>query len=304
VEDLYTIGIDLGGTKVKAGIINQDGQILTLIEEQTNKQELMNQLLSLIKRLLHNNEFNIEGIGIATAGRVNVENGSILYATSNLPGWTGIKVKERVEELFSIPTVVDNDANCAAYAEMELGLVKQVNNFICITLGTGVGAGIILNGELHRGKNGGAGDIGHMILIPNGRPCNCGKKGCWEQYVSGTALKLDINEDSPFLNRTILPENIFKLACESNPIAVKIVERFIDNLAVGIISLQNILDLDCFVLGGGVIDSSPYWWNQLVNKLKMITNQPLMVRKTELRNNAGMLGAALMAANLYPCSTK
>jgi glucokinase len=183
---------------------------------------------------------------------------------------------------------------------MELGSVNQVNNFICITLGTGVGAGIILNGELHRGKNGGAGDIGHMILIPNGRPCNCGKKGCWEQYVSGTALTLDINEENAFLNHTILPENIFKLACESNPIAVKIVERFIDNLAVGITSLQNILDLDCFVLGGGVMDSSPYWWNQLVNKLKMITNQPLMVRKTELRNDAGMLGAALMAANLYP----
>ncbi|MEH7114359.1 ROK family protein [Neobacillus niacini] len=292
---MNTIGIDIGGTKVKAGIINHEGQILSLIEEQTNKQELMNQLLSLIERLLHNDDFKIEGIGIATAGRVDVENGSVLYATSNLPGWTGIKVKEMVEERFSIPTVVDNDANCAAYAEMEIGSAIQVENFICITIGTGVGAGIILNGNLHRGKNGGAGEIGHMVLIPNGRQCNCGKRGCWEQYVSGTALTLDIKEESTFLNQTILPENIFKHAYDSNPIAVKIVERFIDNLAVGIASLQDILDLDCFVLGGGVIDSSPYWWDQLVNKLKTITNQSLIIRKAKLKNNAGMLGAALMA---------
>jgi glucokinase len=292
---LNTIGVDIGGTKVKAGIIDQDGRLLSHVEEKTNKQDLKTQLLSLIECLLKQRTCEIEGIGIATAGRVNVEKGLIHYATSNLPGWTGTRVRELVEERFQLPAVVDNDANCAAYAEMEIGSATQAQHFICITLGTGIGAGIILNGELHRGENGGAGEIGHMIFVPNGRPCNCGKKGCWEQYVSGTALSLDIKEQGALLKQNIRPDELFKLANENHPIAVQIVDRFITNLAIGVVSLQNVLDVNCFVVGGGVINSSQYWWNELLTKLKAVTDQPPIVRKAMLKNDAGMLGAALMA---------
>lgn len=291
---MNTIGIDIGGTKVKAGIVNQTGHILTMMEEHTNKQNLMNQLFSLIERLLLHEDLLIQAIGIGTAGKVDPREGSIMYATSNLPGWTGTKVKELVEERFQLPVIVDNDANCAAYAEKEAGAAGNLENFICITLGTGVGAGIILNGEVYRGSKGGAGEVGHMIFYPEGRPCNCGKKGCWEQYVSGSALKLDIKE-AAFVNQSLLPGEVFQLSMENQPIAIQIVDRFITNLAVGIVSLQNILDLDCFVIGGGVINSSPYWWNHFLTKLKSITQDPPIVRQAMLKNDAGMLGAAFLA---------
>lgn len=292
---MNTIGVDIGGTKVKAGIIDQAGQLLTHIEEKTNKQDLKTQLLSVIECLLKQGPYEVHGIGIATAGRVNVEKGLIHYATSNLPGWTGTRVRELVEERFGLPAVVDNDANLAAYAEMEIGSATLDRDFILITLGTGIGAGIIINGRLHRGENGGAGEIGHMVFMPGGRLCNCGKRGCWEQYVSGTALSLDIKEQGGLLMVNVRPDELFKLANENHPIAVQIVDRYLTNLAIGMVSLQNILGIDCFVIGGGVINSSQYWWKQLLTNLNEVTDRPPLVRKAMLRNDAGMLGAALMA---------
>lgn len=292
---MNTIGVDIGGTKVKAGIVDQDGHLLTHIEEKTNKQDLKTQLLSMIECLLKQGHCEIQAIGIATAGRVNVEEGLIHFATSNLPGWTGTRVRELVEERFGLPAVVDNDANCAAYAEMEIGSATQDRHSICITLGTGIGAGIIIDGKLHRGENGGAGEIGHMVFEPGGRLCNCGKRGCWEQYVSGTALSLDIKEQGGLLKGNIRPDELFKLANENHPIAVPIIDRYITNLAIGMVSLQNTLGIDCFVIGGGVINSSQYWWKQLLTNLNEVTDQPPVVRKAMLKNDAGMLGAALMA---------
>ncbi|WP_251552210.1 ROK family protein [Neobacillus muris] len=291
---MHTIGVDIGGTKVKAGIVNHGGTITTHLEEQTNKLNLMNQVFDLIGQLLNGN-LKIAGIGIATAGRVNVGKGTIHYATSNLPGWAGTRVKEQIEERFQLPAIVDNDANCAAFAEMEVGAAKKVKNLICITLGTGVGAGIILNGQLHRGEIGGAGEIGHMIYMPNGRPCNCGKKGCWEQYVSGTALEMDIKEYGGSFAENLRPKELFRLANEGHPAAIQIVDRFLANLANGMVSLQSILDVECFVMGGGVIQSSHYWWDFFIRKLQAITDQPLLVRKARLENDAGMIGAGLMA---------
>lgn len=291
---MNTLGIDIGGTKVKAGIVDQAGQILTMIQEKTNLQDLMGQLFSIIERLSLNENISFGAIGIGTAGQVNVTDGSILSATANLPGWAGTKVKHQIEERFHLPTVIDNDANCAAYAEMEAGAAVNMGNFMCITLGTGVGAGIIINKELYHGSKGGAGEVGHMIFLPDGRPCNCGKRGCWEQYVSGSALRLDIKE-AAFADQGLHPEEVFKLAKENQPIAVQIVDRFITNLAVGIVSLQNILDLDSFIVGGGVINSSPYWWNLFLSKLNTVAGQPPSVRIAMLKNDAGMLGAAFLA---------
>ncbi len=278
---------------MKAGLINQEGGVLALLEEKTDKENLLGQVISIIDRLIGDKK-EIKGIGIGTAGRVNAETGSIHFATANLPGWEGTEVKKLIEGRFNLPTVVDNDANTAAFAEMELGSALNEKNFMCITLGTGVGAGLILNGEVHHGRNGGAGEVGHMIFMPNGRPCNCGKNGCWEQYVSGTALSLDI-KDSALGNQNIGPVELFKLADEQNPIASIIVDRFITNLAIGIVSLQSILDLECFVVGGGVISSSDTWWNSFLTKLDGMAEQPISVKKAMLKNDAGMLGAALMA---------
>jgi glucokinase len=291
---MHTIGVDIGGTKIKAGVIDQEGRIIAHQEERTDKKKLMDQVYSLLDRLAgKDNKFR--GIGIATAGMVDADKGIIHYATPNLPGWTGTKVKELIEERYRIPVSVDNDANCAAYAEKILGAARHTKNFICLTLGTGVGAGMILNGQLFRGEKGGAGDIGHMIYMPNGRPCNCGKRGCWEQYVSGTALESEIRKS---FEGKVTPEEVFRLAEEKHPAAAIIVDSFLTNLAGGIISLQSILDLEFFVIGGGVINSSQYWWDLLLGKLKSISRTAPVVKKAMLKNDAGMIGAALLLNDL------
>lgn len=291
---MNAIGVDIGGTKVKAGVISHEGTVLANIVERTNKQELMNQVLYLIEKLLQEHS-RVQGIGIATAGIVNMKNGSIHSAASNLPEWAGTKVKDIVETKFHLPAAIDNDANCAAYAELKVGAALDTHHFVCITLGTGVGAGIISKGEILHGKNGGAGEVGHMIFSPNGRQCNCGKKGCWEQYVSGSALVKDISEFDIWGEQRPKPEEIFKLAHKKHPIAIEIVNRFCENLAIGIVSLQRILDVDCFVIGGGVLFSNQYWWNHFLYALKEAADVAPKVRKAMLQNDSGMIGAALMA---------
>ncbi|MGD6854267.1 ROK family protein [Bacillus infantis] len=295
---MLTLGVDIGGTKIKAGVINQEGRITAHIEERTDKNRLMDQVFSLLDRLA-GKENDFGGIGIATAGMVDAEKGTIHYATPNLPGWTGTQVKELVEKRYRIPVYVDNDANCAAYAEMKLGAARYTKNIMCLTLGTGVGAGIILNGQLFHGGKGGAGDIGHMIYMPNGTPCNCGKKGCWEQYVSGTALESEIRKS---FEGEVTPEEVFRLAGEKHPDAAHIVDSYLTNLATGIISLQSILDLQLFVVGGGVINSSQYWWNPFLGKLRSISKFAPMVKKAILKNDAGMIGASLMLSGKVHCS--
>lgn len=255
-------------------------------------------MLELIEQLL-NEQDAIKGIGVATAGRVDFARGVIHYATDHLPNWTGVRVKELLETRFHLPACVDNDANCAAYAEMKIGSGRFYTNFICITLGTGVGSGLILNRDLYRGKLGGAGEVGHMTLVPDGRRCNCGRYGCFEQYVSGTALTLDIENDDHLKKLQITPKELFQLAYENQIQAKEIVSRFINNLAIGIQSLQNILDVDGFILGGGVTDSSQYWWDLFDEKLNKNSVTPIQIKKAGLKNDAGMIGAALMVQD-YP----
>lgn len=289
----YFIGVDIGGTKIKAGIITPNGKVCKAIEEKTNRNHLVRQMLVLIEQLLNEQE-NIKGIGVATAGRVDFASGVIQYATDHLPNWTGVKVKDLIESRFHMLACVDNDANCAAYGEMKMGSGRSFSSFICITLGTGVGSGIVINGELYRGKHGGAGEVGHMTLIPNGRPCNCGRSGCFEQYVSGSALIKDIEDDEQLKEMKVTPVEVFRLAQENHDSAKKIVNRFIDHLTIGLKSLQNILDVDGLILGGGVINSSQYWWDPFVEKMNKNSISPIQIKRAELKNDAGMIGAALM----------
>ncbi|MGD6876114.1 ROK family protein [Bacillus infantis] len=292
---MYTIGVDIGGTKVKAGIFGENGKIHQLIEEPTYKINIVEQLIHNIHKLCSNFQQQINAIGIATAGRVNFEEGYIFLATSNLPNWTGTKVKEIVEREFNIPTFVDNDANCAAIAEVTAGAARDCKNVACITLGTGVGAGIFLNGQLVRGTQGGAGEFGHMILVPGGKKCSCGKKGCWEQYVSGNALQEEVSNNSKLSSFGCNPKTLFTLAHSGNPDASRIIDKFTDDLATGIMSIQNVLDLECYVIGGGLIDSSELWWDQFIYRLKMLAGDAPMLKRAFFKNNAGMYGSSLLA---------
>lgn len=291
---LAVIAIDVGGTKINAGIMSADGEMLAVVQKETDKTAVMDQITALIQEIKQQEKGPIEAIGVGTAGRVNYREGSIHYATPILLNWTGTRVKEILQSAYHVPVVVDNDANAAAVAEGYFGAAKSSQNYVCITLGTGVGAGIVVNGSLVRGKVGAAGEVGHMIFSYGGRSCNCGKLGCWEQYVSGSALQKRIDSDPALSKLGISPTQMFRLyEEENNPHAERIIEEFVEQLAIGLGSLQNIIDPDCFVLGG-VIHSHSVWWNKLLDELRY-HDQSIKVYKAHLDNEAGMIGAGILA---------
>lgn len=296
---MTVIGVDVGGTKIKAGLIS-DGRILETVKRTTMKNNVMEQIIDMVRELSNLSLNDVLAIGVGTAGRVDAESGSIVGATSNLENWTGTPVKSILQREFAVPVAVDNDANAAAIAEGEYGSARGYENYVCITLGTGVGAGAVLDGRLARGQKGGAGEVGHMVLYPKGHPCNCGRKGCLEQYVSGTALQRAIEEKGKVVSGGITPRNLFRLASDGHPVAGEIVEKFCDDLVLGLMNVHAVLDPEVIVLGGGVVESSNYWWNAFLKKLKSEQTIHFQVTKAHFNNDAGMMGAAAMAQRLTP----
>ncbi len=291
---MAVIGIDIGGTKIKAGLVSETGEISSVITVRTDIAGTMAQTKLAVEELLDKHSGEIEAIGIGTAGRVDFASGTIVFATPNLLNWTGTPVKKILEESYQLPAAVDNDANTAAIAEGYFGAAKPYHDYVCLTLGTGVGAGIAANRQLLRGKAGAAGEVGHMQFSFNGLPCNCGRSGCWEQYVSGTALHNAIKQNERLLARNTTPEQLFERYQNGDRDAGMIVESFVDYLAAGLASLQNTIDPECFIIGGGLIASSHIWFKPLEEKLRNY-DQPIAIKKAVFDNEAGLLGAGVLA---------
>ncbi|KKC28758.1 ROK family protein [Caldanaerobacter subterraneus] len=285
---MKVIGIDIGGTKILGGIISTNGNLIKFKETPTQaklgREVILKNLFNTIDELI---DEDTKGIGIGSAGRINFDTGVVEYATDNLPGWTGCKLKEILEKKYKIPVVVDNDVNAAAIGEMWLGSGKGYKSMLVMTIGTGVGGAIIYNGELIRGSSWSAGEIGHMILYPEGRQCNCGQRGCLEQYASGTAIYKEYNE---LLGeeKVSSAKEVFELYKENDDIAMKVINSFIKSLTLSILSLKNIIDPEVFIIGGGVIGSKDLWWD----KLKIILGMDVNVVPANLGVRATMFGAA------------
>lgn len=285
---MNVLGVDIGGTKIRMGVINEEGTVL--YDERVPTQlplypYLEEQVLRILK--LHP---EIEAVGIGTHGFVDPVNGRIIYATETLPGWTGTKVKQQLEKVTGRRVEVENDANCAALVEAKLGAAKGKSRVVTLTLGTGLGGGIIWDGKiLSGGPHGGAAEVGHMILYPGGALCTCGRHGCFEQYVSGTGLRRRIAEAGIDLS----PNELFEKAA-TDPAAKQLVTEFTYDLAVVISTLQAAFDMETTVIGGGVSDSAEYWWDELIGHLELLLLHPLEVKKAQFGNDAGILGAALL----------
>lgn len=282
------LGIDIGGTKIRMGIINNLGNIL--FEKTVPTQvPLYPYLEKLVQQALA--EFSeVTAIGIGTHGFVEPKAGRIIYATDILPGWTGTEVKAQLQKTTGRRVEVENDANCAALAEAKFGAAKGIGRVVCLTLGTGLGGGIIWDGKLlSGGTHGGAAEIGHMTLYPNGVHCVCGRKGCLEQYISGSALRRRIAE----AGLAIEPEELF-VEARSNESARQVVDSFLEDLALAVSSLQAVFDMDMLVIGGGVSESAEFWWHQFIQYLEPVLLNPLTVKTAKFENDAGILGAALL----------
>ena len=254
-------GIDIGGTKISGAIIENGIIISDIIKEQTPfcSKEIINIVFSIIEKLQKQTE--ISAIAIATAGAVNNENSKVIGSTGNLPkDYPTIEFKKIFEEKFNLPTLIENDANAAAFAEYKVGAARGSNISITTTLGTGVGGGIIVNGQILKGKSGAAGEIGHLMLgIKPERSCTCGQYNCFEAYASGTGFKKTIHELAQIRDEfkaSILanksPEELSTYdviaGYKSNDEFCKIAyETWENELIIGLTSLANIFDPDNIV---------------------------------------------------------
>ena len=214
----HTIGIDLGGTNIKAGILDSDGALIYRCSIETQAERGFEHVFCRLVQLVDNcicaanlTKADIAAIGYGTPGPMSHEEG-IVYASPNLPGWKDIPLRARFTEATGLPVVLDNDANVAAYGEFVAGAGKGTRDMVLLTLGTGIGGGIVLNGELQRGAFDNAAEIGHIIAVPNGRPCPCGQRGCLERYGSANAVAerfveaLETGDDSPLKERVAAGE--------------------------------------------------------------------------------------------------
>ena len=317
---MYYIGVDIGGTNLKAGLVNEAGVLVTTekmkVAELTDPAKMAWTLYALVQKLCESAGIPLEkvaSVGVGVPGTVEIHYGTILY-TCNLP-WRNVPLRKLFHQLCPLPLYIENDANCAALAEYFVGAGRGTKRFITITLGTGVGGGIVHNGKISHGSNGMAGEVGHMVIEKGGEECPCGRKGCWERYASANALKrmtkraMEENPDS-ILHRVIEENNghvsgqsAFIAARQGCPVGQQVCDQYVEYLATGITNLINIYQPDALAIGGGVSNEEDEFLllpvRRLVEQecLPCAPEKRTRIVKAELGTQAGLIGAALLGKN-------
>ncbi|MBB6020150.1 glucokinase [Paenibacillus sp. JGP012] len=291
------IGVDIGGTGIKGLVTDEEGTFLAEAvrdtEARLGRDSILGQLNSLVEELLAGHPA-VKAVGIASAGRINADSGEVVYATDNLPGWQGVQLTQWAEAAFGRPAAADNDANAALLGEAWLGAGRGRPNLVMLTLGTGVGGANMADGLLPREASCSTGDWGHSVLVPDGRPCNCGKRGCVEQYVSGRAL-LRLARDETGREYTHGRE-VMAAAEQGDAAALAVLERFTAYLAQVTANIGATIDPELIIIGGGVIQSRAVWWPLLVAKAGKKPAGRIVPAK--LGNRSGCFGAARLAQEL------
>lgn len=292
------IGIDIGGTSIKGIATNCSGRALLRARAPTNAAEGREAILAaaeeVVSRLLDGCP-DAEAIGIASAGRIDADTGAVVYATDNLPGWTGVKLSAWAESRFGLPAAAENDGNAALLGEVWLGAGRGMKHLVMLTIGTGVGGANMANGELARGARWSGGEWGHSVLVPGGLPCNCGRRGCLEQYASATALARMASEAAGKLYGGSL--EVLADAGAGNEAALRAVREHARWLALAIGSLQEGCDPEAFIIGGGLAAAGSLWWSMLEEALRD-AGTPAAVVPAKLGGESGAYGAAAIALRL------
>ena len=308
-----TVGIDIGGTKIAAGVVDEQGRILARVRAATpgrdaeQVEEKVSEMVLALRK-----DHDIEAVGIGAAGFVDEKRSRVNFAP-NL-GWKDEPLRMAVESVVGLPVVVENDANAAAWGEYRFGAGKDRDYVVTITVGTGIGAGIILEGALYRGRWGAAAEFGHLNVDAGGRPCGCGNRGCWEQYASGNALVrearylaserrseaetlLDLGDGTP---EGVQGLHVTQAAREGDPVALAAFDFVSRWLGQGMADVTAILDPECFVIGGGVSEAGELLLASTVRAFTESvsgkeTRQLPKVLIAKLGNAAGLVGAADLA---------
>ncbi|MCX5886909.1 MAG: ROK family protein [Proteobacteria bacterium] len=315
----FAIGIDLGGTNTRIALINRKGEILSFEEFPTHPdqqgesvlREVSLQINAILKKLKCPKE-NVGGIGLGCAGILSPQKG-ILYFSPNLPALSNLPIGKLLVKEAGLKTLLENDANAAALGEHWLGAGKGINNIILVTLGTGIGSGIILNGQIWHGANGFAGEFGHTTLFPDGIPCKCGKKGCVEVYCSAPAIvrfarkKLEEGNNSSLRDegRPLTSRIIFEHAANGDKLSLDVFRQAGTYLGIALSNVFNLLDLEIAILGGKVSEAGDFILKPVREKVKrMAISSPYyhpQVLKAKLGDNAGVLGAARLVFKNAEC---
>jgi glucokinase-like ROK family protein len=295
--------IDLGGTNTKFGLISDDGQLVfehTMPTPSGGRNILLRHLQVAARECI--GEGSRRGkpagaLGIATAGWVDPCSGRVAYATENLPGWTGTEVGGTLRDALGIPVAVENDANALALAEQHFGAGKGVHDFVCLTLGTGVGGGCCIGGQLNRGAHFFANALGHIAIEPEGLPCTCGQRGCLEQYANAAAL---VRYAGP--NRFATAEQVIAASNSGDATARAAVRELAKYLARGCATILHVLDPELLVLSGGLAQNNSHLMEALREELAVQTmmweQRRLRVEISTLGYYGGVFGAAAVARQL------
>jgi glucokinase len=310
-----TIGVDIGGTKVAGGVVDHKGRILEQHRVTTPARDAKattDAIVAVIEELRLRHD-DIEAVGLGIAGFVDADR-SIVYFAPNLLGWRDGPLRLEVEKRVNLPVVVENDANAAAWGEARFGSGREEGFIVCVTLGTGVGGGIIVNRHLFRGGFGVAAEIGHIQMVEGGRPCGCGQRGCWEQYASGGALVREAREraeeDRPGAElllglgdgtpQGIAGEHVTEAAHQGDPVAIAAFDALGHWVGQGLADLAAVLDPQVFILGGGVSEAGDVLLEPTRKAYEELLTgrgrRPLAeVVPAQLGNDAGLVGAADLA---------
>ncbi len=305
------IGIDVGGTKVLGGVVTDSGEILATARRDTPREggrALTEAIANVATELAQ--QYPVDSIGISAAGFISSDRHTML-ATPNISNWNGVNLVNELTEILHKKIVLENDANAAAWGEFKFGAGRDRNDLMMLTLGTGVGGGLILDGAVFRGAFGIGAELGHIRLIPDGQLCGCGIRGCLEQYASGSALMRHAREAidaSPLLARNLLErgdgtieglkgQHITEAARDGDPVAIAAFNTMANYLGAGIASLCAVIDPSCIVLGGGVIDAGELFLaptrEAALRLIPFSGKHPYPeIVPAELGNNAGLVGVA------------
>ncbi len=304
----FVIGIDLGGTNFRLAVVTPEGVIgdrmHCSVESSRGKEAVLKDLVSSIQRLAKKQKptgGKLVAVGLGVPGLIRPKEG-IVTESPNLPGWIDFDIRTPIEAALGVPLAIENDANCFALGEFWQGAAQKAKHVCALTLGTGVGGGIVLNGELWRGADGMAGEVGHMIIEADGRQCKCGSRGCLEQYASGTAIRqfaVEARWDRKGHPGDITAQDVYEAAQQGDKVALGIFRKMGHFLGIGLTTLINLLNVEMIVLGGKVSEAWEFFILQTEETVKerafTVPARRAKIVKSVLGDNGGIMGAAYLA---------
>jgi len=298
----YSIGVDLGGTNLRAAAFDQSGKLLAKVSGSTPIETGPDPVVDDIARAVDHlrDQFGrdkLAGIGAGVPGNILMEQG-IIAGWGNMPSFNGYHMRDELEKRVGARVFLENDANAAALGEKWMGAGRSVDDLVMLTLGTGVGGGIIVGGRVLHGYLGMAGELGHITVVPNGDPCGCGNRGCVEKYASATAVAAMAR--NLILGRDLTSEDVFKMAIGGNPRAREIFRVVGESLGIALASLINVFNFPLYLLGGGVIGAWELFAPSMLAEVQRrcytyraaAVTTATRIEPAVLGNEAGLYGAA------------